>query len=222
MSRLNSRNKHSKDKYIFFLIAAVFLIILTLLIRDGSIIRIKFSNSDSQENISQKRVLFNFEEILSSSFNTYSFPQAGFSIQYPQSTEFTKIPKESIVNKYDLPFVDGRGISLVSQIQEGTELYDGMQILILIYLKGTLTLEEIVPPVNNTSSYKVLERKIVTINGNDAYKTIECCYVSDMTTYYLKSKDNKYLIEISVFSAGPDEKKFDEIADKIIRTIKLK
>ena len=173
----------------------------------------------ANSNRQPQRNQFNFEEITNTPFATYTNHESGFSIQYPTNAEFSTIPQEGII---ELPFVEGLSISLISQIQRQTEVYDGLLIKIMMYRNNNnYSLNDIVPTVGPTSQPGIREKEPITVNGISGYKTTYCCYAGGSTSYYFESKDKKYFVEMAFFSAGPEKKEFDQVAEKIIQSIKF-
>ncbi len=158
--------------------------------------------------------MYDFGKILNSDFTLYNDEKIGFSIKYPS---------EMKIYKYD-PKQDSRyiNLSLVSQVAEGTELFDGLSIDFNFYKNNDNRSLEAIAPQKSMRAYPqegdLLSREEVFINNIPMIKTFRCCWGGGDTVYYVLTKKDEYVVEIDIFSTGPDKEKFNKVADKIIQS----
>lgn len=210
-AQLNS-NKGSAHLFLILLLSLGLFILTSIwsLSKQKTNDLLPFPNSShAQKANTNNRIVYDFTKILSENFLTLRNEQLGLSIRYP---------KEAIIYHADQKV----NISLVSQTTEGTELFDGLSIH-LFYSENLdrSTLEQIVPQ-KTKSDYSeegvVSLREHVTINNSPSLKIFTCCWGGGTLSYYFLSKNNKYIVQINIFSVGPDKTKFDQIADRIIQS----
>lgn len=179
-------------------------------------------------NTTQTRISFNFDEIFNKKFIEYKNENVGFSIQYPGQAKLYVYSKqeanERSIGTDNSNVLGAINISLVSQLAQGTELYDGLSIDIIYYTNSKdETLDEFVrlqieklednPPNKHVS-------KNILINNISIIETI-ATVLGSSKSYYFLDKSSRYFIEINIFSAGQDKTKFDTAADKIVLSLKL-
>ena len=173
----------------------------------------------------KNRVSYDFTKILSKDFLIYENERIGFSIKYPSQATIYKYGGDELrsLNIADqIKIVDAIDFSLTSQKVEGTELFDGLDIK-LIYLENLnkLSLEQRVPQKIASDYPKegdITSRENININNINGLKTFKCCWGGGTLSYYFPSKNNEYIIQIDIFSVGPDQEKFNLVADKIIQS----
>lgn len=185
--------------------------------------------SADQNSSNRKRNIFDFEKIMNNKFLIWKNEEVGFSIKYPAEVTIYQYKSREIKERY--PAIEGLvlagavNFSLVSQLAEGTELFDGLSIDVLSYKNfNKVSLEQIVPQETKRSYAEeggVISRQKVTINSLEGLKIITCCWGGKEPSYYFITKNNEYILKIDIFSVGPDKEKFDLIANKIIQSLEI-
>lgn len=174
------------------------------------------------------RKIYDFEKILLEKFVLHKDTIARFSIGYPQEAELYDfgVKAESDPKLSPLKAEGGVNISLVSQLAEGTELFDGLSIDITYYRNSSkLNLQSL--RTKMLSHYlgkepnKIRIDEMVFINNLQAYRFSLDDWGGEDVDYYFFSRDENYVINVSVFSVGPDKESFDRVADKIVHAFEI-
>lgn len=172
-----------------------------------------------------KRTAYNFPEIWSGKKQVFEDKEKGLLFYYPEIARTYLYPpgahKES-VEAYE--FTDVFIVDIVSQSQEGTELYDGMRIsLAFTSNQDSLSLNQLVEKVTpqKTTDTPLRSSQPVNLNGYPAHKIIISEWGGGYTSYYLLNKRGDFFIEFSVISVGPEEEKLRQLSEEILNTIEL-
>lgn len=196
---------------------------------------LKYSKTDvriSEKTVNQtsflplKRSNIDIQKILSERFITYENQIAGLKLQYPAVMEiyiYDSNKANQLFSRNNL--YEAVSFSLIAQPPGAYEIYDGLNIDVLIRDNSkNESLDQIIKPLivekldyEDGNKYK----GEIEINGIVAKKIYQCCYAGGTEMYFISSLDNKYIIEIHVFSVGQDEKNFDKVAESILKSIQF-
>lgn len=175
---------------------------------------------------SSKRTTYNFSEIWNGRKQTFEDREKGLLFYYPEIAQTYHYPPDTnIESAKAYEFTDVFIVDVVSQSQEGTELYDGMRIsLAFTPNQNSLSLNQLVEKV--TPSQKAADTPLrfsqpVNLNGYPAHKIVISGWGGGYTSYYLLNKTGSFFIRFSVISVGPEEEKFKVLSEEILNTIKL-
>ncbi|HSW88814.1 MAG TPA: hypothetical protein VLG12_06655 [Candidatus Saccharimonadales bacterium] len=213
------------------LIATIFVIVILFFT-----IKVEFRVNQSKNNdivipsptVSlRKRTVYNFGKLMTEKLLKYENTDMGFSIGYlPEEQPYIHEDKN-----LQTDFVGfGKEISngavsfgLSSQPSGAYELYDGFNLSIISFpLESSKSLEQLVHEayVDHYDQYgfgtKVVG--VVLLSGNKAWKIASCCMGGENYSYYLSTKNNKYL-RIDIYSLGPEKDKFNLVVDRMLSSI---
>lgn len=211
---------------VIFIVLATFILFFVVI----SFVRnYKLGLVNKNETINQKqgRKVYDFEKLLAQKFISYKNIPADFSIEYPQEAEIYDFGNqvESDFKLEPLKAEGGINISVVSQLAEGTELFDGLHIDITYYKNssklslGSL-IDKVRKPYENSNPPQVQKEEKISINNSMGYLFVHNDWGGESVNYYFFSKGREYIVHINVFSVGPDKEKFDKVANKIVSTLK--
>lgn len=192
----------------------------------------KLTSLNSQiPNIQKKheRINYDFKAIMEEKSLKFDDKKIGFKISYPPAMTVDNPTLDQIESRYGNPtkeeIVGGVHFSLISQPPGAYEMYDGLTVDIIYFQNlSRKTLDQFINQfINYEATYGTGTKfeKYLTVNGVKIAKLDECCYAGGTKKYIAMTKNNKYFIEIIVFSPGPDRENFEQVANKIVNSLQI-
>lgn len=163
-----------------------------------------------------KRTAYNFSEIWSGGKKVFEDKEKGFRFYYPEIAQiYNYLPDPNSKSKEAYEFTDIFVVDIVSQLQEGTELYDGMRIsLAFTSNQNSLSLNQLVEKVtpSQEDEYAPLHSsQSVSLNGYSAHEIIAGGWGGGDISYYLLNKKSDYFIRFRVIAVGPEKEEFRQL-----------
>lgn len=230
MSYMIDDSSYFKQNY-FFYINGDFYVFSTndrYLYIDLHDLAFRFEYSDSPITPPTRKT-YNFEKIMKENFRNYENNKSGFSISYPTEAEIAYLNYDQISSRYGRSTADQAESSMIfsfiSQPPGAYEMYDGLSVEVIVFPNiNRKTLDQLASErIDYDPQYQTGTKleKYMTVNNIKIAKLVSCCYAGGTTKYIFLTKEDKYFIEIVVFSPGRDKENFDQVADKMINSLKL-
>ncbi len=188
----------------------------------------RFKYSEQAVTPAVKKV-YDFNKIMTEDFPTYENKEFGFSIGYPLESEQSDLSTQSIKDRHgsetEEAYIGGNRFDLIAQPPGAYEYYDGL-IVDVIYFdnlrKKNLT-QFVKQFIDYDPEYGTGTKSDgdVNINGNIGKKLTYCCYAGGSSMYFFLTKSNKYIIGIYRTPFGPDREKYDQVAEKMVKSFKI-
>lgn len=159
------------------------------------------------------RKSYDFVELLNENFLALDVMDAGYSIEHPSEMEVGKFRDQN----------EAIYLSLISQTQKETEVYDGLLIKIFYYENINNELINIIKDKKNKKNdeYDWTKVENIIVNGNNGWKIIQCCYMGESYQYFFLTKNGRKYIRIDIYSNGPDSSSYEKIIDRMINSLKF-
>lgn len=161
------------------------------------------------------RIEYNFEEILGKDFLEYKNEVIRFTVEYPIEAKIYEYSGSEIKDKFGDQASSAIAFSLVSQLAEGTELYDGVLFEISSYRRSSgVTLEEFAK--SDTSN----DDETINLEKNKVDNELGVKYsygtYGGGEIYYVLTPSKQYLLKIHISPVGRDKDKFAQVARKML------